>query len=296
MAFEDFKVANYSKALLSPELFARHFSRFLTGDVIDGLTVTPGSGLQVVLAPGNALLRYGSSAVASARLVSLVNNFNLTIDTADASNPRIDLVVVYVDNAVSLPSGTPTSANLDGPGVAKAKIVKGTAASSPAAPNATAVQASVGAGNPYTVVAQVRVNAGVTVIASDRITDVRSLARLTADKLDSATLPLGDYTDANGWKVKRTLEGKVYTKRVTFSQSFSTTAALISLSSNSLPVGVANISNVRLSAFVSISSGNAYDFLWGSEMAATNGTLSFSARSGTSTRTYTGFIDIVIVQ
>jgi hypothetical protein len=44
------------------------------------------------------------------------------------------------------------------------------------APNATAIQASVGAGNPYTVVSQDRIEAGATVIASDKITDVRALA------------------------------------------------------------------------------------------------------------------------
>lgn len=178
--YDDFKVANYPKSVVSPELYARHLSRLFTGDVIDGFTVSPGTGLQVVLAPGNALIRYGSSAVASAREVSLVNNFNLAVGTPDASNPRIDLVVVYVDNSVSLPSGTPSAANLDGKGVAKAKIVPGTPAATPAAPNATAIQASVGAGNPYTVVAQVRVNAGVLVIASDKITDARSMVFATS--------------------------------------------------------------------------------------------------------------------
>lgn len=191
--YDDFKVANYSKALLSPELYARHLSRLFTGDVIDGLTVTPGTGLQVVLAPGNALIRYGSANVASAREVSLVANFNLTIGTADVSNPRIDLVVVYVDNGVTLPSGTPTAANLDGKGVAKAKIVQGTAAASPSAPNSTAIQSSVGSGNPYTVVAEVRVDAGVSVIAANKITDVRSLVTQTfktkAGGIDFSTLP-----------------------------------------------------------------------------------------------------------
>ncbi|TFD14173.1 hypothetical protein E3T26_08600 [Cryobacterium sp. TMT1-21] len=194
--FNDFKVANYSKALLSPELYARHLSRLFSGDVADGLTVTPGTGLQVVLAPGNAMVRYGSANVASARLVSLVASFNLAIGTADVSNPRIDLVVVYVDNAVSLPSGVPTTLNLDGLGVAKAKIVPGTAAASPVAANATAIQTSVGAGNPYTVVAQVRVDAGVSVIASNKITDVRALATpnlpaasIPVSKLDLTTMP-----------------------------------------------------------------------------------------------------------
>ena len=173
--FDDFKVANYSKALVSPELYARHLSRLFSGDVVDGLTVVPGTGLQVVLQPGNTFIRYGSSAVASARLVSLVNTFTLNIATPDVSNPRHDLVVVYVDTSVSLPGGTPTTANLDGKGVAKAVVVTGTPSSSPTDPNATAIQAAIGSSAySYTIVARVRVNAGVSVIAANLITDLRT--------------------------------------------------------------------------------------------------------------------------
>lgn len=181
--YDNFKIVNYNNSLVSPELFARPLSRLFSGDVIDGLTVIPGTGLQVTLQPGNALIRYGTASVASAREVSLVDNFNLAIGTADASNPRIDLVVVYVDMAVTLPSGTPTSANLDGKGVAKAKIVPGTPNANPVAALPAAIQSSVGAANPYTVVAQVRVDAGVSVIATNKITDVRSKTVLTTDKL-----------------------------------------------------------------------------------------------------------------
>lgn len=190
MDFSNFKVANYPQALVSPEMFARHMSRLFKGEVIDGLTVAPGTGLKVILSPGNAFIRYGSAAVASTRLVSLVANFELSIGTPDASNPRIDLVVLYVDNSVVLPSGTPSNGNLDGPGVAKAKIVSGSPSANPSAPNATAIQASVGAGNPYTVLAEVRVDkAPISVIAVDKITDVRAMAKLMADKIDWATAP-----------------------------------------------------------------------------------------------------------
>lgn len=196
MAFDNFKVANYPLALVSPELFARHLSQLFSGDIVNGFEVVPGTGLQVTMqAPGNALVRYGAAKVASARLVSLVDDYNLTIATPDASNPRIDLVALYVDNAVSLPSGTPTSANLDGPAVAKAIMVAGTPNASPTAPNSTAIQAAVGAGNPYTLIKQVLVDAGVSVIAGNKITDVRSMATLSAEvinaNLSTATGELG---------------------------------------------------------------------------------------------------------
>ncbi|MGW6120429.1 hypothetical protein ACWFRF_15410 [Nocardia sp. NPDC055165] len=166
--YDDFKTANYPNALMSPELYARHLSRMFSGEVIDGFTVSPGTGLQVVLAPGNLLARYGSANVASARLVSLVANFNLTITTPDVSNPRIDLVVVYTDDD-TLAANTP-----DGKAASKALVVAGTPGASPSAPNSAAIQSAVGSGNPYDVVAQVRVEAGVSVIAADKITDVRS--------------------------------------------------------------------------------------------------------------------------
>lgn len=192
--YDNFKIANYNNSLVSPEFYAKPLSRLFSGDVIDGLTVVPGTGLQVTLQPGNAFLRYGSAAVASARIVSLVADFNLAIPTPDASNPRIDLVVVYVDTAVNLPvvdaTHPPTSANLDGPGVPKAKIVSGTPAATPVAPIAGTIQSSVGASNPYTVVAQVLVDkAPVSVIAAGKITDKR---KIVASSSNGAV-------DANGW-------------------------------------------------------------------------------------------------
>lgn len=192
--YDNFKIANYNNSLVSPEFYAKPLSRLFGGDVIDGLTVVPGTGLQVTLQPGNAFLRYGSAAVASARIVSLLADFNLAIPTPDASNPRIDLVVVYVDTAVNLPvvdaTHPPTSANLDGPGVAKAKIVSGTPAATPVAPNAGAIQSSVGASNPYTVVGQVLVDkAPVSVIAAGKITDVRKRALLGSQNIDPSTFP-----------------------------------------------------------------------------------------------------------
>jgi hypothetical protein len=175
-AFDNFKLANYPDALLSPELYARPISRLFTGEVIDGLTVTPGTGLQVILASGNALIRYGAAKVASARIMSLVDDFPLAIPTPDGSNPRIDLVVVYIDMVVALPvTVPPTSANLDGLGVAKAIIVSGTPNASPVAPNSAAIQSAVGASNPYIVVSSVRTDNGVSVIAGNKITDVRVL-------------------------------------------------------------------------------------------------------------------------
>lgn len=203
--FDNFKIANYSNSLVSPELYARHFSRLITGNVIDGLTLVPKTGLTVTLQPGNALIAYGSGATASARMVSLVADFDITLSTADASNPRIDSIVCYVDTTVSLPGGTPTSANLDGPGVWKAVKVNGTPNASPVAPNSTAIQAAIGAGKPYFVAHDVRVDAGVTAIASNKITDRRTLATVSLATALAALVPDGGQstrTLANPYKFR----------------------------------------------------------------------------------------------
>lgn len=176
--YDNFKLLNYSNSLVSPELYARHLSRLFTGNVVDGLLVVPKTGLTVTLPFGNGLIPYGTGATASAREFSLVANFDITLDTADASNPRIDLIVIYVDMGVTLPGGTPTSANLDGPGVVKATFVKGTPNASPVDPTVGAIQTKIGASNPYIVVAAVRVDATVTTIAANKITDRRVFARV----------------------------------------------------------------------------------------------------------------------
>lgn len=205
--FDDFKVANYPNVLVSPEMYARHLAFMYDGDVINGFTVGPGTGLQVVLQPGNALIRYGSYSSESARIASLVGaTFTQAVATADASNPRIDRLVLYVDNSVNLPAA-PGVANLDGPGVVKVALVKGTPAATPAVPNATAIQAAVGAGNPYIPIADIRVNAGVTVIAANVITDRRSIAKLSlanvplipASNIDLTTFK-NDSNFDSGWK------------------------------------------------------------------------------------------------
>ncbi|MDV6295175.1 hypothetical protein [Rhodococcus aetherivorans] len=194
--FDNFKIANYSNSLVSPELYARHFSRLITGNVIDGLTLVPKTGLTVTLQPGNALISYGSGATASARMVSLVADFDITLSTADASNPRIDSIVCYVDTTVFLPGGTPTSANLDGPGVWKAVKVNGTPNASPVAPNSTAIQTAIGAGKPYFVAHDVRIDAGVTTIASNKITDRRTLAAVSLAAVLAPNIPAGTLTNS----------------------------------------------------------------------------------------------------
>lgn len=181
--FDNLKTYNYSKSLVSPEGYGRHESNFLSGDIINGFETVIGTGLQVTTKPGNAVLRFGSGGTASAYLVSLTADFTTTLATADASNPRIDAIVLYVDTSVSLPSGTPTAANLDGLGVAKIIKVNGTPAASPSAPSTSAIQSAIGSASyPYTVLANWRVNAGVSALSQTNCTDTRVFAAPRNDR------------------------------------------------------------------------------------------------------------------
>lgn len=175
--YDNFKLYNYSKSLVSPEGYGRHESNFLSGDIINGFETVIGTGLQVTTKPGNAIIRNGSGGTASAHLVSLTADFTVTLATADASNPRIDAIVLYVDTSVALPSGTPTAANLDGLGVAKLIKVNGTPNANPSAPNMAAIQSAIGSASyPYVILANWRVNAGVSALSQTNCTDMRVFA------------------------------------------------------------------------------------------------------------------------
>lgn len=89
------------------------------------------------------------------------------VSTADPTNPRIDVLVGYVDLSLV------TSSTTDNTGAFKFKAVTGTPAGSPVAPNAAAIQSSIGAGNPYVILANIAVGAAVSSIVTANITDKR---------------------------------------------------------------------------------------------------------------------------
>lgn len=95
-----------------------------------------------------------------------VNNVAITANSS--GNPRIDAIVAYADLSAS--------AGTDGTNVLKFVAVAGTPASSPTAPDATAIATAIGAGNPYIVLANVAVANGATTLANANITDLRPSA------------------------------------------------------------------------------------------------------------------------
>lgn len=103
---------------------------------------------------------------------------NVTIPTAPVSGSRISSIVIYVDKQATTSASPPNN-----PGIAKLTTVQGTAATTPLAPSASAVQSAVGAGNPYYVIANVTVGAGATQVVNSNITDLRTRMRIVSDIL-----------------------------------------------------------------------------------------------------------------
>lgn len=99
--------------------------------------------------------------------------------TANASgNPRIDMIVGYIDTTVN-----PTGLS-DNPGVLKFAAVAGTAAATPAAPDDTAIAAAIGGSFPWVLIAQIAVANGFSSITTANITDKRPKALTLSRVLD----------------------------------------------------------------------------------------------------------------
>jgi len=94
------------------------------------------------------------------------SNTILTIDTADITNPRIDIVVIGID-ITTVPYYTPVL-----------QVIKGTASSSPIVPTIPGTIIGI-------TLAEVYVDANVTSIINSNITDKRVIARLKINNMYS---------------------------------------------------------------------------------------------------------------
>lgn len=163
------KVYNLAGGLHSAAAYAGWENELFGGNAVaspTALQVGAGSGMTVSVGKGNALIDTGDDY---SRRVALTEAVNVTLDQADTSLPRNDLIVIYVDMAVSPVQTVQDNTN----GILKVVAVKGTPASSPSDPDAGTIQQAIGAGNPYMTLASIRVNAGASAISSGNITDKR---------------------------------------------------------------------------------------------------------------------------
>lgn len=110
-------------------------------------------------------------------------DINLAITTADPANPRISSIVLYVDKAATTSASPPNN-----PGIVKTMSVNGTAGAVPVAPNGAVIQAAVGAGNPYIVLANATVAAAGTTVLNAAISDQRVVVTVGTNLVNNASL------------------------------------------------------------------------------------------------------------
>jgi len=140
-----------------------------SGNVLESgdLAVTENSplGLSVLVGPGQFKIDTSDDYSYTGWNTA---NAPVTISTADPANPRITSIVLYLDKGEDTAPSPPNN-----PGIAKLMAVDGTPGAVPSAPNGTTIQAAVGAGNPYTVLANVTVGAGAANVDNADISDQR---------------------------------------------------------------------------------------------------------------------------
>ena len=152
----------------------RAIQKVITGEVLTGLNVSQrsaGANMSVDVAIGDAIIPRADGTYGHPAWNDAV--YNQVIATADVSNPRRDIIVMYIDYATTPSTGVSNNTN----GVVKIKAVAGTPAGSPADPTDAAIQSSVGASNPYVKLARVRVAAGASSITNSVIDDLRTMAQ-----------------------------------------------------------------------------------------------------------------------
>lgn len=151
----------------------RALSKAVLGEVLNGLNVTQraaGANMSVDIAVGDAIIMRSDGTYGHPVFNDATEN--KTVTTADGSNPRRDIVVVYVDYGQARSTAVSNNTN----GVIKTMIVAGTPAGSPTDPSNATIQSAVGSGNPFIKLARVRVPAGQTSISNTLIDDMRIIA------------------------------------------------------------------------------------------------------------------------
>lgn len=127
-----------------------------------GLDVTASTGMSVNVQPGHYVVPNTGTPTAGGYVSTLTATATLTVQTADPSNPRIDIVVAYVSDVGSSAS------------FGAVEIITGVPAATPTAPAAPA--------NSITL-AQITVPAGVTAMTNGMIADVRPFTTTTGGVL-----------------------------------------------------------------------------------------------------------------
>jgi hypothetical protein len=143
--------------------------------------------MNVEVSTGDGLISTGTGF---ARRIGTDAVNTVPVDAASSANPRIDAVVAYIDNSVAPTVNVVDNTN----GILKFKAVAGTPASSPSQPSQAQIQTSIGAGNPYMVLAYVTIPTGATSTSVATFVDARNIAG-SSIRLILSTTDIGEGAD-----------------------------------------------------------------------------------------------------
>ena len=163
----------------SPAALTQLMRDALSGEVADGLDVVAGSGMNVTVNAGTALVGRDPSYS-----INVIGTETVNVGAASPSNPINAVIVAYVDRNVAGDQSVTDNTN----DVFKLKAISGAAASNPADPTNSAIQAAIGASNPFIILARVKKRAGATAISSNDITDLRKMMTLPNGRINNANL------------------------------------------------------------------------------------------------------------
>lgn len=156
----------------------KHLYAAINGEVLDGFRVrqssTPNLAVRVGMETGivdSALIR-DTANLYPYSVFQTGTAADVTIDTPHSTNPRRDIIVMYLDRGQDTSSAVPNNTN----GVVKLAAVKGTPASSPSDPTDPDIQTEIGSNNPFIKLARVRVPSSAPTIVNSYIDDIRDLA------------------------------------------------------------------------------------------------------------------------
>lgn len=186
----------------SPNAFNDVLAVFAGRGIVSGWACTAGTGMKVSLGADGSN-RDVAIAEDNAGNKTTINNRNsqaleVTIAAAPASQSRIDAIVVYVNNP---PQGT--AVDTDNPSAIGVLDVQGTTASTPVAPNDSAIRTAITADGAsgstayYVVLAYVTVVNGTTQISSNMITAGESaVLRQSAQNIADGSITTAKLADS----------------------------------------------------------------------------------------------------
>lgn len=182
------RVFNYGGGMHSPAALTQFIRDALDGEVANGMEVVTGSGMNVTVKSGTASVGKDPSYD-----INIIGTESVSIGAASPSNPMNALIVAYVDRDVAGSTAVTDNTN----DVFKLKAVSGAAAATPSDPTISAIQAAIGAANPFIVLARVLKRAGTTSIIDSDITDLRKMITLRDGRINKPEI-ISNGTIASG--------------------------------------------------------------------------------------------------